>query len=241
MIVILTSDLNHYYKENGINFPKQIDNTNYLVDHIKDNLNDTNGVLFIPSDINNSNKIKEYFDIFINALKLSGITFKDNYLLTKDNKNNIKEYINNSNLIFLSGGDTYTQHLLFEELNLKELLKNYNGIIIGQSAGSINLATTVYNSPEDYNENHIYFEGLGYTNITIDPHFILDTKTLSDSELYRREHVLQESYNRDIYGIPDGSHILVTYNESIIYGDAYLIKNGNIELINNNKDALKIR
>lgn len=36
----------------------------------------------------------------------------------------------------------------FEEIGLREILKDYNGVIIGQSAGSLNLATIVVCAPE---------------------------------------------------------------------------------------------
>ena len=44
---------------------------------------------------------------------------------------------------------TYKQHEFFIEINLKELLKNYQGLVIGQSAGALNMADKVFNSPEE--------------------------------------------------------------------------------------------
>ncbi len=241
MTIILTSDLKHYHKDNNGILSNKIDNNNYLVDNIKDNLKSNKGLLFIPSDISDEEKIKIYFKILVDTLKLSDIIFENNYLLTLNNKEKLEEYINNSSLIFLSGGITYTQHLLFEKLNLRELLEGYNGLIIGQSAGSINLAADVYSSPESIEEEHIYFKGLGLTDINIEPHFKLNTDTFDSLQMYQRNHILKESYNRNIYGMPDGSYILIKCNDIYVYGEAYLIKCGKINLINSNTKVLKLR
>ena len=240
MIVILASDLKSYNKDNGNIVPTKIDNINYLVDNIKCNIKNNKGLLFIPSDMNDEERPQKNFDILVDSLKLSGVNFQNTYLLTLDNKEKLEEYISDSSLIFLSGGVTYTQHLLFEELNLSELLKKYDGLIIGQSAGAINLADNVYNSPESLEEKNIYFKGLGLTDINIEPHFELDIDTKDQLELYQRNHILKESNNRIIYGIPDGSYILINDKNTYIYGESYLIKDGKIALINSNSTVFKI-
>lgn len=236
MEIILTSNLKHYRMKNGVKYAIGIDNTNYLVDQIKSNLKNNNSILFIPSQVTDDSKILEYAQILFDALKISGIEFNNYYVLTSDKLDKIEEYINSSSLVFLSGGITYIQHQLFQKINLKQLLSNYEGLVIGQSAGSINLASNVYNSPEDYDESHIYYEGLGLTDINIEPHFELDTSVFSELDLYQREHVLRESYKRCIYGLPDGSHILINSDGISFYGDIYEIRDGKI----NKYDSLKV-
>lgn len=231
MKVILTSDLNHYHKENGIKIVNEIDNTNNLVNQIKDSLKNKDSITFIPSQTGDDRKTLEYAKLLFDALKISGIEFNNYYVLTSDKLNRIEKYIKSSSLVFLSGGNTYTQHLLFQKINLKELLSNYDGLVIGQSAGSINLASHVYNSPETLEERNIYYEGLGLTDINVVPHFKFHTSHLSEIELYQRNHILSESYNRWIYGLPDGSHIFIDSNINF-YGDIYKIVNGKITKYN---------
>ena len=211
MIVILTSNLGHYYELDNTKISKEVDNTNHLVDHIKKYISKYKGILFIPSS-SNTNITNMYANILFDSLKLSGITFDNYYIL--DDYDKLDEYINNSSLIFLSGGNTYEQHLLFEKIKLKELLNNYDELIIGQSAGSMNLAKNVFNS--DVN-SQIYFEGLGLTDINVEPHFDIDNID---------ELVIKESFNRVIYGLPDISHILITGDSIEMYGDVYTVKNG---------------
>ena len=113
------------------------------------------------------------------------------------------------------------------------MLKNYNGIVIGQSAGSINMAKDVFNSPEQSeNSEPIYFEGLGLTEINVEPHWKKDTSAFDADEEYQRKYILQESKKRDIYALCDGSYIIINNNEIMnIYGEAYLVKDGKISKI----------
>lgn len=67
------------------------------------------------------------------------ITFDEYYILDGTKVDRAREYIENANLVFLCGGDAYNQHLLFKEINLKSLLSTYSGIVMGQSAGAINI------------------------------------------------------------------------------------------------------
>lgn len=59
------------------------------------------------------------------------------------------------------------------KINLKEYLKYLDCVVIGISAGSINCAKDVFNSPEEEQDliNPMYFKGLYLTHINIEPHF----------------------------------------------------------------------
>ena len=143
-----------------------------------------------------------------------------------------KEFVDKANLIFLSGGNTFLQSEFFKEINLKALLENYNGIVVGQSAGSINMAKDVFNSPEQSeNSDPIYFEGLGLTKMNIEPHWKNDISAFDEDEKYQRNYILEESEKRAIYGLCDGSYILINNDEVKIYGETYLIKDRKISRI----------
>lgn len=103
------------------------------------------------------------------------------------------------------------------------------------------MAEFVYNSPEEKEESEpIYFEGLGLSNINIEPHFILDTTEFNEMQLYQRKHLLEESNKRPIYALCDGSHILETNKSITVYGKAFLIKDGSIIQIGKDKEAFHI-
>lgn len=243
MIRILTSHFNNYKKENDIKIPLPIDNMNGIVDCLKENIEKFNKCVFVASDINNTHElVLEYANIFFESMKMVGITFSEYYILDGMNKDKACEYIDAADLIFLCGGSTYNQSEFFKIINLRKLLKNYNGIVMGQSAGSLNMSLDVFNSPE-YIENSepIYFDGLGLIDINIEPHFVYDDSLFNEDEKYQRKYIIEESYKRVIYGQCDGSHILIDDEDNIIvYGETYLIHNGSIECICNNGESLLI-
>ena len=55
------------------------------------------------------------------------------------------------------------------------------------------MTSNVYNSPEDGNETDIKtinFDGLGLSNINIEPHFEFNDELFDENELYQRRHIL---------------------------------------------------
>ena len=232
MIKILMSDFKHYHKLNGEKIANELDNSNGIVNQIKNSLNGNNAILFIASSPDDKEKIELYSKLLFEGLKLSGVSFKEYLVLDSSTVDKTKEYIDKANMIFLSGGDTYIQNEFFKRINLREKLEKFNGLIIGQSAGAINMANDVFNSPEEMEKSEpVFFQGLGLTNINIEPHFVLDDSNFDESEKYQRNAVLSESNNRKIYGQCNGSHILIDNDGNVtIYGKTYLISNGQISL-----------
>ena len=232
MIKILMSDFKHYHKLNGEKIANELDNSNGIVNQIKNSLNGNNAILFIASSPDDKEKIELYSKLLFEGLKLSGVSFKEYLVLDSSTVDKTKEYIDKANMIFLSGGDTYIQNEFFKRIHLREKLRNFNGLIIGQSAGAINMANDVFNSPEEMEKSEpVFFQGLGLTNINIEPHFVLDDSNFDESEKYQRNAVLSESNNRKIYGQCNGSHILIDNDGNVtIYGKTYLISNGQISL-----------
>lgn len=244
MKVFLTSNLNHYEKIDGVKVAKEIDNKNGLVDQLKSKLGGTRGILYIPADASDKGRIEEYSKILFDALRLSGIVF-DNYYIVDDKSSveEVRDKVLNSDLIFLSGGDTFTQMQYFEDIKLRDILSNYEGVIVGQSAGAINLVEDVYNSPEceeDFSRP-CCFKGLGKTNINIEPHFVLDTSDFDSDEMLHRNVMLEESRKRYLYAISDGSHIFDDGVEGIIYGECYLLRDGEVEKVCENGRNITIK
>lgn len=243
MIRILASDFKNYEKKDGVKITHQMSNENGLVDQLKSSLKRKKKAVYVSSDINSTpDSIESYARIFFDSMKMAGITFEEYYILDGTKVHKTREYIENADLVFLCGGDTYNQHLLFEKMNLKLLLSTYSGIVMGQSAGAINMAEHCFNSPEKLGESEpIFFEGLGLTSINIEPHFVYDVSNFNGNEKYQRKAIIEESYNRLIYGQCDCSHIFIDEdNIATIYGETYLISNGNIEKICENKQKFVI-
>ena len=122
-------------------------------------------------------------------------------------------YIRDAQVIWLSGGDTLRQIVSFEEYHLREQLMGFDGIIIGMSAGSINMADRVVLARNIYDnapEMAIY-QGLGLVQINIEPHLDpLNAEHLDD--------ILEASVHAPIYGLFDDSFILDDGQHTTIYG-----------------------
>lgn len=244
MIRILASDFKNYEKRDGIKITHPMSNENGIVDLLKNNLKKKQKVVFVSSDINSTpDSVVSYAKVFFDSMKMVGIEFNEYFVLDGTKTDKAKEYIENADLVFLCGGDTYKQHLLFEKISLKELLSNYTGIVMGQSAGAINMATQCFNSPEELEDSEpILFDGLSLTDINIEPHFVYETANFDENEVYQRNAIINESYNRPIYGQCNGSHIFIDENDiATIYGETYLITNGIIEKICENKQKYIIK
>lgn len=233
MVKILTSDVDTYKKLNGIKIVKEIDDTNSFISNIKKYLKKTESIVFVASNKYDYEKIDIYSSLLFDSLKLSEIIFEKYNVLDNRAIQNAEEYIKNADLIFLCGGRISLQNEFFEEIHLKELLKGFSGIIVGQSAGSINMATHVFNSPEEQeNSDIIYYEGLGLTDINVEPHWTLSIDESNENKLYQRNYIMQESHKRNIYALCDRSYILINGEDKEFYGETYLIKNGEIKRIN---------
>lgn len=238
MIRILASDFKNYEKRAGMELTHPISNENGLVDQLKNSLIQRKKVVFVAADINSTPRsVIGYAKTFFDSLKMVGIMFEQYYILDGTKIDKAVEYIENADLVFLCGGDTYNQRLFFEKINLKKILSTYSGIIMGQSAGAINMAEHCFNSPEESeNSEPVFFDGLGLTEINIEPHFTHYVSTFSKNEIYKKNSIINESYNRIIYGQCNGSHIFIDDNDIVtICGETYIIQNGNIEKICENK------
>ena len=198
--------------------------------------------LYVASIENNYENNDAYFNLAKQSFNLT-MPFKNYYLLDGRTKQKTKDLIDKADFIFLCGGHVPTQNKFFNEINLKELLKNYNGVICGASAGSMNCAKIVYSAPElpgeaiDKNFKR-YLKGLDLTNINIIPHFNSVKNTCLDGKHFLNEILLPDSFNSPIVAFSDGTYILISNNKSTIFGTAYLIDKGNLSKICRQKKVL---
>ena len=88
--------------------------------------------------------------------------------------------IENADIIFLMGGDILKQNEFLMKNDLKPIIKTFKKVVIGISAGAINLSNISLCSKdeEDGVEKTITYEGIGRINYTIEPHFDIDNKIL---------------------------------------------------------------
>ena len=232
--IFLTSDMGCSYKENGIRYVQKINNANGIIEQIKSRLNDENVFLFVCSNPDTYELNDNYARLTFDSFNMSGFNFKKLIVVDHRYNGSLIDDMKKANIVFLSGGHTLTEMEHFNEIGLKELLMDYDGVIIGQSAGSMNLAKTVICAPEYEDEvgGKYVWDGLGLTEINVEPHFKLE---IDESEDIFRQELLKLSIDNNIYAICDGSHIAVDGNEDLLYGEGYLIHNKEITKLNNDK------
>lgn len=216
---------------------KVMDNTNEIINQLKKCIKNYDTFTFICSNPKNYKKNDNYANCTFESFKLSGFPFEKLIVIDDRFKENIADTILSSDLVFLSGGDTYTEMQFFEKIRLREILKKFDKIIIGQSAGSINMACNVFNSPEEENDlkNPSSYRGLELTTINVEPHFKLE-----NYNEFQRKYILEESNDRELYALIDGSYVYVD-KDIIVYGESYLIKNESIKQICENGKSIKLK
>ena len=137
----------------------------------------------------------------------------------RTSKDDGRKLLENADVIYLQGGDPFIQLKYIVENDYVNILSNFKGIIIGVSAGSMNLGTTCFYSKDNDYPNTVFYKGLGLINLTIDPHFDINDKS-------KIIEIKKGSINHDIIGLPDYSMIVIDKNNIIEYGINYKYSNG---------------
>lgn len=140
-----------------------------------------------------------------------------------------KELILNSEIVYLLGGNPFTQLDYLKENGYDETLKKYDGLLLGTSAGAMNLAKESYYSKDEDYDKSFFYKGINLVDITIDPHFNITNKEQVKEAKY-------SSKTNKIIGLPNESTIRITNNEVTYINKCFVFDNGVLEEINNYDD-----
>ena len=175
----------------------------------------------------------------------AGFSFDQFLSLDSRNENMAAELVRKSNLLILSGGHVPTQNRFFEKIRLRELMKDYNGIVIGISAGSMNSADIVYSQPEEEGEAidpayQRFLTGLNLTKTNLIPHYQEDKDDVLDGLRIYEDIAYPDSMGKAFYAIPDGSYLFINDHREELRGEAYLIKDGLITQVSSLNDVISL-
>lgn len=202
---------------------------NEVANYFKNDMVLYKNIVFIPANFENMEKVNGYATIDVSWFKEIGINLNGITVLNDTmTKEEMFRSIENADIIFLMGGDTLKQNDFLMKNDLKSIIKTFKKIVIGISAGAINLSNISLCSKdeEDGVEKTITYEGIGRINYTIEPHFDIDNKILLQNELYSL------SEKMTIYGLPNNTGVRISNkNFEILYGDFYKISNNEVEKI----------
>lgn len=209
----------------------RLNTQNGFTDELRKALTAPCAVLFVCSDPD----VPELTDRFAGEVRDSftdaGFVFTDFTVLDRRNADKASKLVESAGLIILGGGHVPTQNRFFREIDLKRLLRGYDGVLIGISAGSMNSAETVYAQPElpgEASDPHYerFLSGLGLTNTMLLPHYQDCKDEVLDGLGVYADITYPDSMGRQFYAICDGSYLLCRNGREELRGEAYLIADG---------------
>lgn len=230
MKAMLTSSLGGSIKVNGIRVPSVLIQRNGSLDSLRSIWTQNAKVLIIcadPGDYETNDSVhaclKEAFPM--SGLSISCIEMCD------DRDPNAVDHLGDIDVLVLAGGHVPTQNRFLKQIRLRDRLRDYHGIIVAWSAGSMNCADIVYASPELEGEavDPLYerwITGLGITDINILPHFQSLKDDCLDGLRLIEDITFADSIGHEMIALNDGSYIMLDDGRTTLYGEAYMIRDG---------------
>lgn len=249
MVVFLTSSFIKYQPADSY-IPSPIDESNHFGDNLRKYWVPNTRFLIFASDPCDTAMAKQIEREIRDGFSLSGFSISEirifHYQYIEDYrkqndcdstlaaKEALKDALQWADVFFLAGGHVPTENAFMKECDLKSLINNpdiFDGIFIGLSAGSMNAAEEAYLAPELSGESidpeFVRFtDGLGFTGINIVPHFEYVQTVILDGRKLISDIVAEDSKNRDIYLINDGSYFMIRNGITEFFGEGMIMKNG---------------
>ena len=203
---------------------------NGFIDNLKAALPPRPRALFVCSNPDTPGETDNFGRDICGAIVEAGIAVSKWSVLDGRNEKDAQLLIWQSDLIVLAGGHVPTQNLFFQKIGLSKLLKNYQGVILGISAGSMNCARRVYAQPEEPGESRRdfrrFYPGLGLSEINILPHYQQVKDRMIDGKRLFEDVTYVDSVGNNFLSLVDGSYVLERGGETTLYGEAYALTNG---------------
>jgi len=221
-----------------------LDPRNQLVDRLRAVLPPNPRALFVCSDPDSHDMTCRFGADTVAAFCMAGMPFSSYGVLDGENMGDAPFWVENSDLIIFAGGHVPTQNAFLQECGLRELLEDFDGVVMGISAGSMNLADVVYVQPEEPGESDPDFPrfapGLGLTEVNILPHYQKVKRNILDGKRLYEDITFADSWDQTFFALPDGSWIYQDEEELTLLGEGYMIRNGIIELLTLEGDILDL-
>ena len=192
--------------------------------------------LFVCSHPDSAYLTDKYAADMDEAFSGAGMGFESLTVLDSRTDTRAAELIAAGDLIILAGGHVPTQNEYFNRIGLRELLREYHGVLMGVSAGSMNAAENVYAQPEMEGESirpdyRRWLTGLGLTQINILPHYQMIRDWELDGKRLFEDITYADSHGHAFYALVDGSYLYIADGEQTLYGEVRLIADGQQTLI----------
>jgi len=222
-----------------------LSNANHFIDRIREVLPPYPNVVFICSNPEDHGGVCRFAAETSAAFLEAGIPFGSYQVLSGETASRSYAMLSHSDFVVLSGGHVPTQNAFFRKIRLRHLLHKYEGVVMGISAGSMNMAGEVYVQPEEPGESidpnyRRFAPGLGLTWVNICPHFQKVRHMMLDGVRLFEDITFQDSMGRQFFALPDNSYFYQDEDGLYLCGEAYRIKDGILELITVDGEVLDI-
>jgi len=177
--------------------------------------------VFVASEFENIyEKTDWYCNHFLKMFSDCGITFGSSDVIdSRMSRETAQDTVKNADVLWLAGGDTPTQFAYLESYGLIPYIREQKGVIIGMSAGSINMAKTAVCTLTCEHEKLEIYEALGLVEFSVEPH--LNKDNIADE-------LLVISEKNPLYGICDDGAIICMEDNISYIGDVFLIDNRHV-------------
>lgn len=217
---------------------------NEFVDRLRAVLPPNPQALFVCSDPDDHDMTCHFGADTAGAFSEARIAFSGYQVLDGYNAEDAEMLVHSSDIVIFSGGHVPTQNAFFQDIQLREIMEGYDGVVLGISAGSMNLAEEVYVQPEEEGESAPEFErfapGLALTDVNILPHYQKVKDNILDGLRLYEDITFADSMGHTFFALPDGSYIYQDEDGQLLCGKAYRVQNGIMELLTLDGEVLDL-
>lgn len=217
---------------------------NAFIDNIRQALPENPRVLFVCADPEDHQGVCRFAAETTAAFAEAGIAFSCYHVLDGRNSRSTQALLNRSDFVILSGGHVPTQNAFFQKIHLPQLLQDFEGTVMGISAGSMNCAEWVYVQPEEPGESSPDFPrfapGLGLTEVNILPHYQQVKDNILDGLRLFEDITYPDSQDNCFFALPDNSYIYQDPEHLLLFGEGYCLCDGIMEQISENDQVLDL-
>ena len=220
-----------------------LNEANDFVERLREALPPNPRALFVCSDPDAHDLTCHFGADTVAAFSLAGMAFSGYAVLDGSNVDDADFLLENSDLVVFAGGHVPTQNAFFQEIGLREKLEGFDGVLMGISAGSMNLADMVYVQPEEVGEGvdpdfERFAPGLGVTDVNILPHYQKVKDNILDGLRLFEDITYADSMDNTFFALPDGSYFYQDDDCLLLCGEAYLIRDGELSPLTEDGEVL---
>lgn len=138
-----------------------------------------------------------------------------------DSKETIAQKISAANLIYLTGGMVNALVERLKSMGVDDLLRNYDGVIVGRSAGALALCKKCVVTCRS-NKKVKFAQGIGLADLTLKAHY----------EPAKDDTLKLLSKKEKIYAVPAKSALVYENGRLSFIGECFLFENGQKHFVN---------